>query len=252
MDWSYATGEFLNTGETAGLKPLVMGYIKPDLARTKGMDQNANALRNVVKKLDNITDFIKFNRGKDIVAELDNLDNDIDSINDSDIFPPLKNLLKEMQNKASRFSKDGTNNHNLIEASGWALDHGLIPQCVTILQEGIITAICNHLNLDHSNPEQRELINQAIKIKNDHIEETQWKSPASDNRFKTREIMKIISRLKNLDKEFKNLSNIRNDINHCGFSSNPMHISKIKKEINRILDIMKKIWPELANAGTER
>jgi hypothetical protein len=53
---------------------------------------------------------------------------------------------------------------NMMKVVNWCCEHNLIQQGITILQEGVITFLCERYGID-ANGDDREIINQAAAIK---------------------------------------------------------------------------------------
>lgn len=217
QSWTFGAESFILTGNTKVITQLSLENIKPILISTKGADEIASGIRRLMKLLSKIETTISTNRGKTInesnyvdqaKAEINNLTKEGD-----EIFAPIKPILGKILNKLNHFGKIP----NWEAAVQWCIDHGLVQQGITQLQEGIISFICEQHQLEESNLLHRELVTQSLNIFDKEISESQWHKPALENK----EIVhKIIG--SGFVREHKNnyscLSTYRNDINHGGYN----------------------------------
>lgn len=234
IDWSFATSEFIKRGETGALVKLM----KKD-AKTKNIESNkiAQELNKISRKLDEMSLAIKLNRGKQIVEKISNLNDEISFIQKDKSFSYLNALLDKIKQKTRDFKINSV--ENCLTAADWCYEHKLIPQCITILQEGIITYICKRLFLDYRMEKDRELISQSLAVIN-KIPEADWESPLKENP----EIVKKVSNILNgnIIKEYRSLSALRNDVNHGGFLKNAIKAERIQDKAGKFLDIVKNFF----------
>lgn len=115
------------------------------------------------------------------------------------------------------------------------MEHGLIQQSITILQETLISNVLIRNRLDYTNYDYREIVSTAFHIKKRNLEETKWDKKANENK-------EIINKLPtdiiliSLREEHDSLTQLRNDVNHCGFRENAANIKTIKNNITQILE----------------
>jgi hypothetical protein len=75
---------------------------------------------------------------------------------------PIKPLLEKMSTELKTYTND--EHKNMMKVVNWCCEHNLIQQGITILQEGVITFLCERYGID-VNGDDREIINQAAAIK---------------------------------------------------------------------------------------
>jgi len=229
IDWSFATSEFIKRGETDALIELMRKDAK---ARNIESNKIAQGLNKISRKLDEMSLAIKLNRGKQIVEKVSNLNDEISFIQKDKSFSYLNALLDKIKQKTKDFK---TNNvENCIAAADWCYEHKLIPQCITILQEGIITYICGNLSLDYHIKRNRELISQSLAAINKKPQD-KWENPEIAEKVNS-----ILS--KDIIEEYRNLSNLRNDVNHGGFLENAIKAKGIQDKTGEFLYTVKNFF----------
>lgn len=223
QEWTFGAESFIQTGQTKTITSLSKENIKPILIESKGQDETAKSIRMVMNSLKEIELTISTNRGKMISEEekLSQVQKELSALieNDSSVFTPLKPILKQINNKFLPFDKKPH-----WEASvEWCIEHGLIQQGITQLQEGVISHVCFLNNLNSSNLEYREIVGQAFNILDREVNmadrelrEEEWKYPASENRELVRTIIDS-EFVKEYVVNYASLSEYRNDINHGGY-----------------------------------
>lgn len=234
IDWSFATSEFIKRGETGVLVELMRKEAK---AKDIESNKSAQKLNKISKKLDKMSLDMKLNRGKQIVEEISNLNDEISFIQKDKSFSYLNALLDKIKQKTKDFKANSV--ENCIVAADWCYEHKLIPQCITILQEGIITYICNRLFLDYRIEKDRKLISQSLAVINKTPEES-WNSPLKESPEIAEKVNNILD--EKIIKEYRNLTGLRNDVNHCGFLGNATRAKKIQNKAGEFLSIVKNFF----------
>ncbi len=235
--WTFGADTFVKTGSVKLIKDLTMQDINPILANTQGRDTTANEIRTLMKSLDHISDYIITNRGKKIYEtnEFQNVFRSLEFLtkDNQDILPPLKPLLNKIEDKLNIFRDDM---HNWEASVKWCIQHNLIQQAITQLQEGIISNLCDEYKLSFLNHEDREIVSSAFNILELNINEDEWKKEIRSRKDKIKEIMTSYF-VKEYVKNFARLKNLRNDINHCGYLINSKSNGKsFKQEIEDLFN----------------
>ena len=106
---------------------------------------------------------------------------------------------------------------NWILAVEWCIEKNLTQQAITQLQEGLITQVCKLQNLNIQKFEDREIAKNIIR------NASQFSPP-------------FICEIRN---PFRKLSDLRNDINHAGYRSNPKDVNTIRVEVSDNFSIIK-------------
>lgn len=165
-----------------------------------------------------LTESISSSRGSEITRsfDYDKLKQLLNEVKGSSI-KPLDPLLDKIAGKVAPFANDDVRNG--LVSVGWCIDHGLVPQGFTLLQETLISMeIADHFGKDAIlDQEKRELVAQALNIGSKAIPEPDWKEAAHDHPDDIRAILEGLP--PGFLELFDGLSQARNDINHGGFSS---------------------------------
>lgn len=215
QSWTYGAQSFIETGQPKLITKLSYENIKPILAQTKGGDETANHIRRLMESLTKIETAINTNRGK-VISEGDWVAKAQESLSylqqDKSVFPLIKPILKQIEGKLSYFNEK----EHWKAAVEWCINHGLVQQGITQLQEGIITYVASLVGLDPSDLEDREIVSQSLNILSHGIKQEKWKKPSSNHPDKVKKIIKNTSVIK-LNNNYQRLSEYRNDINHGGY-----------------------------------
>ena len=244
MEWSIGIDQFLKSGNASLVSKLAEKSARTILSRTKGKDRSQHIIRRLAENLEAFTKTLSTCRGLDISDRVVRLKITLDEckkvkLNDS-LNKPLKPLLekinKQMETFPENLYKDG------IQAARWCLEHNLIQQSYTILQETLISHFLKSIDENPFNfqSKNRKLVNQAVYIFFD-------KSPDKTDKNRSSEEQKIINKLlnyyslnKSIVETHRNLSQFRNDINHCGFNENPARISTLTNKLNEFINQIEK------------
>ncbi len=241
QDWTYAAGQYLDSGNAKPLIKLSEDNYKPILRDSKGNDVTAQNLRYFTTNLNNVIDDFKFCRGLSIINS-DNiapLKEAIKQLGENTI-EPLIPILKKISDSFLNFDAE-KDIKNAYYASKWCFDNGLYQQAATILQEAVVTLVCQRNNIPIDNKEdQREIVNKAFKlsVKGKKEEEgNNWEKIEESEK----PILRILLHDNIIDnnefaKTFDELTGVRNDYNHSGMRTNPSECKKLKKNIESIIN----------------
>ena len=155
QDWTFAAANFIHNGQSEELVQLTKNAIKPILKATLGKDEGANSLKELFTTLETIISNMQTCRGLPITQEADvfKLKQSIES-SSADIIPPLVPVIKEIEKSFSNFSADA-NTINGLHAAQWCYKNRMYQQAITILQETIVTMVCEKTNLPIENKNAR-------------------------------------------------------------------------------------------------
>ena len=236
QDWTFAAADFLYNGRSEQLTQLTQLVFQPILRDTRGKDEQAQALRSFSEALNNLTDNLQMCRGLNITKDKDicRLKNSINQLSE-DIIAPLVPVVKKIERSFTNFIPD-SNILNGLHAAQWCYDNHMYQQSITILQETIVTYICNNNELSVTDKNARTLVNTAFYIVDEELqqEEKKWKLPnygeGNEAIDKVRELIKYPD-IEKLSSSFKIATDVRNDFNHAGFRPNPMTADKLAHKI---------------------
>ncbi len=228
FDWATAIDNFLIYGDAKEINVLTKEEITPILRETKGKDKDAQNLKDLGVQLERLTELIQTSRARNIIDfDFEGL-KDIISHNKGSRLNPLNPLLDRMLEKIKDFENNDIENG--YAAVKWCIEHNLIQQGYTILQETMISEIVAKYYGENEiiDKDKRGIVSQAINIKRGNFREGEWNEPAKNHRD---EVQKIINDLDDeLIKIYDSISQYRNDINHAGFI-NPHKPENLKRKL---------------------
>ena len=248
QDWTYAAGQFLDSGNVQRLAKLSREKINPILKESKGEDVEASILKKVVAALEATVDDMQACRGINLVTatNLKTLKSEIAQLQKTFI-TPLNPIFDKIKYRFKDFADDESIKNGFIAAK-WCLENNLYQQAITILQENIVTMICIEQNIDYKNKELREIVNKAFNILEKNRSEEEWKfsSTATEEGIESQKqlIKKVLKsdKVKSLCSSFAVCTNIRNDFNHAGMGENPSKAGKlkmgIKERIEKVMNLL--------------
>jgi len=237
QEWTNATYDFINNLNIKSLKKLIKEN-KNISKKSKTPKDISDALNELNQKINDILICrgnaifeYDFNLLKENILKLK--EQNIDS-------KPFKALIDKLHEKIAKFSNTGIN--NLLYAIELSIEHGYYQQAITMLQETIVTAILINLGYDINERNYRQLVNRAFHIKKNDIPQEKWKDLSKEEK----EVIKKIINCNLLSKsvnEFDYLTDIRNDINHGGFSNIPKKpesiIARLNNSFNNICPLLR-------------
>ena len=224
QDWTSGANEFINFGNAEKIKKLLNENKEFSQHKTNSLHE-----RSFQEILDKATKMIYSVRGFSIYQG--EIFDELNSATQNMKFElhPFIHIFDKVKNELNKFSsKDKIQNGFL--AIEWCIRNNLIQQGLTLLEENIITAVLLELGYkkkkDLLNSYKRERIASAFFIKKNNIQEKDWKGGMKDIE-KGHKILKsnLISRLSDV---FDDIREVRNDINHAGWRSQPMLSNEFK------------------------
>ena len=262
QDWTYASGQFLESGNVQRLIELSKTKIKPIMISSKGKDKEALLLTGFTNYLGGVVDDFQTCRGVNIwnatnVLKLCASMTELQST----FIKPLNPVFEKLRTAFDGYAKNN-GMRNLMETVKWCLDKGLYQQAITIFQEGILTYICESNQIDSLDVDLRTLVSGAINLYSRQEDINSWKFPSdySEEQIKAgRLVLENVVQSEALQKFAKTYvacSALRNDLNHSGMRVSPQTAQNIKKGIvkivNQTLDNVNGIEVVLAENATVR
>jgi len=236
MEWSFAINRFIEAGDASHISRLANQSARSVLSETRGADRSAHILRRIARDLDKFTKALSTCRGTEIGGIVSSLNGSIDELENSDYVPPepFQPIIRQIKDQIVRFKGDDVILDG-ISASKWCLNHNLVQQGYTILQETLLSYFIVKIGQDQENQKYREIAGQAVTIYLKKIVKTKWKETAADNEKITREFLIFYQDKAELVKIYRELSNDRNDLNHAGHKKNPMRAEKFSNNLSKFL-----------------
>lgn len=252
QDWTFAAANFLKNGYVDDLSVLANKTIRPMLALSKGKDINAKNIKEYVAALERVIDERLLCRGIQIVksenfAKLHSIS---EKARQSNVIKPLTHVIEKINDSFDDFSVK-ENISNGFAASRWCLDNHLYQQAVTILQESLVTLVCQHAGLNWESRIEREYVNKAFAIKVNNTPEEGW---VFSSNLQEEEIARQKGFIRGLveselidcfSSTFMVCTNIRNDYNHAGMRDNPMSAGNLRRSIEERILKVEEILKEL-------
>ncbi len=244
QDWTFAAANYLENGNVKKMVSLSREKITPILALSLGKDTDADNLRTFVNHLETVIEERRTCRGIDIYKSK-NFAALYDSYSkiDNCLLKPLQPILNKIEESFENFDIN-QNIKNGFAAARWCYNFGMYQQAATILQENIVSWFCLLHDIKIDNEEEREIINKAFVIKNEHIEESKWKIEAKHKEKLVEVLNDAFLNKRVLIDTFGNLTEVRNDFNHSGMRSKriPLNPQSIIKNIEKCLNNAEKIF----------
>lgn len=237
LDWTFAAGQYVKSGNVDELVRLGREELKPILKKNQGNDKSTIVLKNFIKALENFIDERRFCRGKSIILSTNYsyISDRLKELDDTNIvLPAFKPILDKISSTFNGLdTKENIRNGYL--AAKWCFENGLYQQAITILQENMIAEVCMEVKIDWLSEEYRQFLGAAktrtsnskaiIKLPNVPNNEEIFNAilnSESWNRIKT---------------DYQRLSEYRNNINHSEMNrSGQFNIKDFKKAIQKALD----------------
>ena len=238
QDWTFAAGQYLESGNVERLVKLCNEEINPVLHMSQGENEVARNLKGFVNRLLSVVEERQTCRGIDIIksTSLSRLKDSANKIENSTFIKPFNPIFDKIKSSLVSFDEN-ENIRNGLSAAVWCYDNGLFQQAATILQEFVVSFFCLRHGIRIDDDENREIVNKAFNIKAKNMPELQWEAK-DEQKTKIREVLsdelfdngKLISC-------FQNLTEVRNDFNHSGMRSRrtPMKPANIKENIKKCI-----------------
>jgi len=234
LDWSFAIDSFLAAGNAVRVCSLADSAIRPLLKETQGQDKQAAIIRNVTKELGTLSKTLATCRGPKIGGVVNSLKKAVGKTDYIHLLPPFQPLFDRIKTQMSAFA--GNAIADGIEAANWCLQHNLIQQGYTILQETLLTHFVIERGGDPEAKKDREIASQAATIYLRNLPESRWEPPAKTHRATTQGFLEFYEARNKWPKIFNKLSAYRNDLNHAGYRKNAARADSFKKALSELLD----------------
>ncbi|QSZ27547.1 TIGR02221 family CRISPR-associated protein [Aceticella autotrophica] len=244
LDWTVGIDRFIETGDARHINHLMKLGTKE--LHLKGMKDERNILSDFSQKLEKYTKNVATCRGKEISnggLKLKDTLEDAVSIADKAYIKPMKPVIDRLNDRFKNFDND--ENKNMLEIVKWCSEHNQIQQGFTILEEGIISYLCDKFRFDKNIKKDREIIEQAIYIKHKSLQKDKdkWREKAKENEDAIKNILNKFNEEndKNLIKVlYEEIKPIRNDINHAGYNEGSMDAEKFETKLKNLIDKVRK------------
>jgi CRISPR-associated Csx2 family protein len=225
QDWAAAADDFVRYGNADRWNFLTNQKLSPFLKASGEKDQvtlNINTINRSIKK---ILPLLQTNRGMAFfTASFDELKEALDHFSaEENYVKPLTPIVEKVREKMTPLIEESS--LKWLEGVRWCIDHGLVQQGITQLQEGLLSWLCLYLQkqgiapdfFDWTKESPRTLLSSVLSILPDPPPEQDWRGPLGQKRQLSKTVMQFPIIL-NLAPVYQSLSSKRNDINHGGYT----------------------------------
>ncbi len=248
QDWTLATSDYLRYGQVSKLHELTETSMAPVMRNSETRTEDAVTLRQFVNKLKEMVEERITCRGQQIVDSktLCTVEMNANKIQEVMIvqFKPLFEKIKE---SLKDFDVRG-NVLNCIKAAKWCFENKLYQQATTLLEEGLITVLCQHYQLDYKEVDKRNIITGCIAVKTKKKEAYQEGEKSSEEK-------EVIARILADEALWNNhvyisllqeVVELRNNYNHAGFKKQPFSSMTIIEKIEKLMGMAEKVLEDFA------
>jgi CRISPR-associated Csx2 family protein len=215
LEWSSAIHRFVKSGDASRINDLAESELKPILRDQLDRRHAAKQITRLSKQLVNFSRIMATCRGPEISGIIKTLKTFFVELEEIDLIPPMKPLMDQIQREIDRFSDNDARNG--IQAAKWCLEHNMVQQGFTILQETLIACLVKKNGADMLDKEMREIVNSAVKIERDRMNPDKWLGAAAKHIEMTQRFIELFKKNKKLASLMNKLTSSRNDINHAGY-----------------------------------
>ncbi len=240
-DWATAVDRFLAAGDGRAIADLVkkkaIPVIKTSTTNTAER-KGAMAVRDLADSLANFSGIMATCRGLQISEAASKLIKNIDNCEVFDVIPPLLPLLEKLKESVKGF-QENDDIANGLQAARWCLEHNLVQQAYTILQETLVSLVLCQVE-DLSAPihliesSKRQLVTEISARTAQKKPLTEAREDEGTQEF--RSLVRDFLREKDVGRQLYRIQNRRNDLNHAGINKHPAGASSFKKDLQEILD----------------
>lgn len=247
QDWTYAAGQYLDSGNVNKLVEL-KPFVKSD-----ELVEVVNTLESVIKERQTCRGMLIHNSEtvtklksclSNCLAKSDNLESDDE---------PLRQILEKVDMSLKKFDSK-INFMNGFYAAEWCVKNGLFQQAITMLRENFVTLFCERHNFEIKNKDERYLVETALNIQINHLQNKKKKWPEGLSEEQQDKIESILQDewIKSKDKHnnalihvYKDIRDYRNNFNHAGFNEgcpSPKEIEiKVNEFVKKTIDIFENL-----------
>jgi CRISPR-associated Csx2 family protein len=248
QDWTIAADDFVQDGNPTRLATLTQRNLSGILQETNGQDQVARNMSDLTRRLNQLVPLITTNRGGEIWSfDFQGLQQTLHMFSrENSYVKALNGVMQHVQDKLEGFQAEGT--FQWLEAVRWCIQHGLVQQGITQLQEGLVSWLCLHYEQKqwaepgyfdmHKNGRGRDIITKALQFIGNAPPEEKWRGAIGRRPELGYRLMED-PLARSLSAPFIKLVDARNDINHGGYIEEKM------KKANRFYKVLEDCFAEI-------
>ena len=244
QEWSLGADVFVRYGISALVEKAIANWIDPLLKSTRGHHELAGQLRGLQKSLHEVPGLLQTVRGVEIIAgdKIRKLCFQIETLkNTGKEYRALGPLLDKILEKLAPFNEKESDINNGFVAVRWCIDHGMVQQGITLLQENMVSWLANQGGLDYSVKDDRELAAQAFTIVARDLPDDKWKSLSRERKTESLVLQVIVRKYTDLAVMYVKLGSRRNDINHGGYLPGALSADKFEETLKETLKSVQRV-----------
>lgn len=238
QDWTSAASDYLQYGQVEKLHALSNQSLSPILRDPTTRTKDTERLRKFVNTLKETVDERITCRGTKIVEgkNIKYLKETASKIQDVTL-PQLQPIFEKIKDSLTDFDIK-ENVHNSLVAAKWCFENKLYQQATTLLEEGLITILCNHYGLVYKEQADREIISSCIYIATNETSEDDWNVKQDTDKATINRILADKHVWENEDflNLLVNVRNLRNDYNHAGFKKSAQPANTLIGNVLKFLE----------------
>ncbi|WP_373500892.1 TIGR02221 family CRISPR-associated protein [Desulfococcus sp.] len=219
MEWTFAVDRFLEAGDAKEVSRLAREAAAPILKNSRGKDTGASATRGIANALEFFSKNLNTCRGPIVVKAAEYLKSELNKAMNVEDVKPLVPLFEHIRKRVSQFRGDTV--HDGVQAAKWCLDHNLIQQGYTILQETLITHFVNNNEQDSGVIDNRNIAAAAVWFAKDDTPEDKWYGDAGKDRALTIKYIRMFKTMEGLSDLYRQMKPYRDDLLHAGYRNDP-------------------------------
>ena len=238
LDWSYAAGQFVDSGNLKPMAELCDTELRPILRDKDKRDESAILLNRYVRSLTSSIEEFHLCRGCDII-EASSIYKIREICPQKTFISPLNPIFQKINESFGSFSS-GYDVKNTICAARWCFDKGLYQQAATILQEGVVSFFAFRHGIPVNNEALRSNVNRAFYVVVNNVGSSAF--PPAENEIIDELLTDRLLTDMEAANNFASLTTLRNDYNHSGMRSKiqPLKPQKLVSGIGQCLQFFER------------
>ncbi len=245
LEWSSAIHQFVNSGHASPVKELAESELKPILRDQIHRREAANQLKSMSRQLVKFSNIMATCRGHEIPDIIDTLKKIFNHSKEIDLIPPMKPLMGKIHREINRFSDNDTRNG--IQAARWCLEHNMVQQGFTILQETFISCLVKMVDADIFDEKIRNKVNPAVRNASQAFDSVACHQSSAQHNDLDMKFMELFRNNKSLLSLMNRLIDCRNDINHAGYNRRAKQADRFRSQLEECINDAKSLienWPD--------
>ncbi|PIX20624.1 MAG: TIGR02221 family CRISPR-associated protein [Deltaproteobacteria bacterium CG_4_8_14_3_um_filter_51_11] len=228
LDWTSAIRQFLQAGDAGAIKELTQRFVRPIKKASPEIRRDADSLIHLSKALDTFSENLATCRGPSISSSAVYLKQALEQCKGLTMLSPLVPLFEKISERINDFNGDDLEDG--IRSARWCMEHNLLQQAYTILQETVIAILVKNTGYDHMDQKMRDRCASASTIIRQNLPLKEWIGAAASDTAATQKIIETIKEA-GVSELLVNLSRARNDLNHSGYNHDACTAATFKKRL---------------------